>query len=337
MTEVPPGSVNTFAASAVMNSMTYLSSIDKFVVLTSSATAFRSYITQYRTDAGQFDRIFGADYKQNNAQAASADVAAGINTLSVVQSAGDDNAGMLYLAGISTTANGNIIFGVPMPADWEHAATTNQRIIFPRFATADADKLTCAFASSVEVVGGRTGQNLGSATEPFRISYRTAGITDNSGGWTLCDDAFDLTAAAPGTHIQLMAEFRTIGLTCIPARIMQVGVVYEDLATDDHWQFSQAESVAASRIFAWRHNTAYGSLVPPLKIRLYDVTDAEAPSLLTTDTTTASSFGTWERSTDGTSWSGWSNTDKTNDTTYVRYTLTSLAGNPQVRPILSHA
>jgi hypothetical protein len=337
MTEVPPGSGNTYAALALMNSLAYLSSIDKFVVLSSSAGAARSYITQYRADAGQFDRIFGADYKQLNQAAASADVTPGINTLSVTQSVGDDNAGMLYLAGVSTQATSNILFGVPMQADWEYAATSNQRIIFPRFATADADKLTCAFASSVEVVGGRTGQNLGSATEPFRISYRTAGITDNSGGWTLCDDAFDLTAAAPGTHIQLMAEFRTIGLTCIPARIMQVGVVYEDLSTDAHFEFSNAKTVPASRQFAYRYVQAFGSTVPGLKIRLYDVTDPEAPSLLVTDTTAAPVSGSWERSSDGTAWSAWSNTDKGNDTTYLRYNLTSLAGNPIINAVLSVA
>jgi hypothetical protein len=337
MTEVPPGSGNTYAALALMNSLTYLSSIDKFIVLSSSATAARSYITQYRTDAGQFDRIFGADYKQLNQSFASADVTPGINTLSVTQTAGDDNAGMVYLVGGSTLATSNVIFGVPMSADWEYASTTNQRIIFPRMSTADADKLVCAFAQSVEVIGGRTGQNLGSATEPFRLGYRTSGITDNSGSWTLCDDAGDLTAAAPSTHIQLTAEFRTIGLTCIPARILQVGVVVEELATDAHFEFSHEKTVPASRQFAFRYVQAFGSTVPALKIRLYDVTDPEAPSLLVTDTTSTPTSGTWERTSDGTTWSAWTNTDKGTDTTYLRYNLTSLAGNPIIDCVLSLA
>ncbi len=337
MTEVPPGSVNTYAATAVMNSLAYLASIDKLVILSSSATAFRSYITQYRTDAGQMDRIFSVDSKQNNAQAASADVTPYFNTLSVVQSAGDDENGMFYTAGISTTANGNVIFGMSLASDWEYAATTDQRIHFPRMSTSDAAKLTCAFASSVEVIGGKTGQNLGMATEPFRLNYRTAGITDNSGGWTLMDDSFDLSAATPGTHIQLMAEFRTIGLTGIPARILQVGVLYENTETDSHYQFSEAKSVAANREFAWRFSTAFGGAVPALKVWLYDATDPEAETTLLTDTTTASANGVWERSTDGTSWSAWNSTDKGNDTTYVRYTPASIAGNPLVRAVLTLA
>jgi hypothetical protein len=264
-------------------------------------------------------------------------VTPGLNTLSTAQTLGGDGNGMFYLAGSSTSAVSNMIFGASLESDWEYAATTNQRIHFPRMSTSDAAKLTCGFASSVEVIGGRTGQNLGMATEPFRMSYRTAGITDNSGGWTLMDDSFDLSSATPGTHIQLMAEFRTIGLTGIPARILQVGVLYENTETDSHYQFSEAKTVAANREFAWRFSTAFGGAVPALKVWLYDSTDPEAETTLLTDTTTASANGVWERSTDGTSWSAWNSTDKGNDTTYVRYTPAAIAGNPLVRAVLTLA
>lgn len=337
MTEVPPGSVNTYAATAVLNSLTYLSSIDKLVVMSSASAATRSYVTQYRTDAGQMDRIFLPDSRQLNQAAASSDVTPWLSSLSVTQTVGDDENGMLYFAGIATNSTGNVIFGASLASDWEYAATTNQRILFPRMSTSDAAKLTCGFASSVEVIGGRTGQNLGMATEPFRLNYRTAGITDNSGGWTLMDDSFDLSSATPGTHIQLMAEFRTIGLTGIPARILQVGVLYENTETDSHYQFSEAKTVAANREFAWRFSTAFGGAVPALKVWLYDATDPEAETTLLTDTTTASANGTWQRSTDGTAWSAWNNTDKGNDTTYVRYTPASIAGNPLVRAVLTLA
>ena len=64
MTEVPPGGVNTFAAGAGIQNIEYSSVIDRFVVSTTGAAGIRSYMTQYRTDGGQMDRILFADYKQ---------------------------------------------------------------------------------------------------------------------------------------------------------------------------------------------------------------------------------------------------------------------------------
>lgn len=334
MTEVPPGGALTYTAGAVLNSSTYLAPIDNFVLLGTHANATRSYVTQYRTDAGQLNRIFGCDLKQQNQSSSSADITTLLSTISTPMVVGGDNLGTVYFV-VLNLATSNSIFGLSFAADWEYAGPANQRLILPRMATPSASKLSQAFVNAVSVLGGRTGQNLGSGAEPYRTYYRTSGITDNSGAWTLMDDTLNMSGAAASTHVQLMCEFRTIGWTCVPARILGAGVVFEDIDTDSHFEFSHGETVPASRIFAWRHSVAFGAVVPPLKIQLYDATDAEAVTLLVTDTTSTSASGTWERSTDGTAWSAWSNTDKTNDTTYVRYTLTSLAGNPAVRCILS--
>ena len=64
MTEVPPGGVNTFAAGGGLSSIEYSGIIDKFLIMSSGAAGIRSYVTQYRTDGGQLDRILFADYKQ---------------------------------------------------------------------------------------------------------------------------------------------------------------------------------------------------------------------------------------------------------------------------------
>jgi hypothetical protein len=63
--------------------------------------------------------------------------------------------------------------------------------------------------------------------------------------------------------------------------------------------------------------------------------DATTDGLLVDDNTT-SPTGTFEKSTDdGENWSSWTNTDKTNNTTYLRYTPSSLADSIKVRALLT--
>jgi hypothetical protein len=146
------------------------------------------------------------------------------------------------------------------------------------------------------------------------------------------DDSGDLSAVSPGTAIQFALEFRTIGLTCIPARVYALTLVFDDTSTDSHYQPSVGQSSTASKRFAWRHAVAFGGSVPALRIRLYDA----VLGTLLLDDNTDTPVGTWERSTNGgAAWSAWTNSDKTNETTYVRYTPASLADNIRVRAILT--
>jgi len=181
--------------------------------------------------------------------------------------------------------------------------------------------------------GGATGQGIGVSPEPFRVYYRISGISDNSGGWTLLDDTGDLSGLSPSTEMQFMYEFRTIGQNCIPARILSTTLIYNDLSTDSHYQPSVTNSSAASKIFSWRFSTAFGGTVPALRVRLYNaVTNNE----LLDDESVTPSEGTWEKSTDGGSnWVTYNATDKANETTYIRYTPTSIADNVRVRALLT--
>lgn len=73
--------------------------------------------------------------------------------------------------------------------------------------------------------------------------------------------------------------------------------------------------------------------MPTLRIRLYN---AETDGLILDDTTTASASGTFEKSTDdGQNWGSYNTTDKGNETTYIRYTPTSLADDIKVRALLT--
>jgi hypothetical protein len=168
--------------------------------------------------------------------------------------------------------------------------------------------------------------------EPFRLYYRTVGISNNSGSWTLLPDDYNLNSVTPSTEIQFMFEFKTIGPYCIPARILNLSVVYEDDSTDSHYQPSIGLSDKTNKRFAWRFSTAFGSTVPTLRVRLYD---AVSNNLLVDDNT-ATPTGTFEKSTDlGSNWVVWTNADKTNENTYIRYTPASLGDNIKVKALLT--
>lgn len=331
-TEIPPGGTNTFGASSLVNSIEYISSIDKFIVpVNTSTTAFRPYITQYRTDGGQWDRIFLVDNRQIDQSTVDSGTTPFPSILGRAFSAWSEG-GVTYLAGIGTTALTNHLYALPLSADWEYSTASSNRIILPSMSTPNADKYIRVIVTSMTDAGGNTGQNLGVPTEGFRISYRTSGISDNSGSWTLVSDTGTLSGVTGASAIQFMLEFRTIGLTSIPSRVFSVNVLYENLTTLSNYQPSVGNSNLTSKRFAWRFSTAFGSSVPALRVRLYDAVSGG----LLVDDNTASATGTFERSTDGGSnWSSWNNTDKGNDTTYLRYTPASLSDSVRVRALLT--
>lgn len=142
------------------------------------------------------------------------------------------------------------------------------------------------------------------------------------------DETNDISGLS-GTDIQFAIEFRTIGETCLPSRFLAVNVSYEDDNMLDNYALSEEKSSSASKIIAFYFKTAFGGTVPPLRI---NILDANTGGLLLTDTTTASANGTWEKTTDGSTWTAYNTTDKANNTTYIRYTPTSIADNVRVAP-----
>lgn len=330
-TEVPPGGVNTFNAGAALASLEYASAIDKFIVTQNATTSpLRSYVTQYRNDAGQWDRVWGVDTRQidqGTADASTTPVPSMVGGPYSVWSEG----GILYIATIGTTSITNRIYALPLSADWEYTSLTDSYLVLPAMDMSEASKITNIFASEDQVIGGATGTNLGLSTEPYRMSYRTTGISDDSGSWTSVDGSTQVSLDG-AAQIQVRIEFRTIGTLMIPARICAAGVIFEDYSTDSHYQPSVANSSTSAKSFAWRFSTAFGGTVPRLRIRLYD---AVTGGLLVDDDSTTQT-GTWEKSTnDGGAWSSYNTTDKANNTTYIRYTPASLGNGIKVRALLT--
>jgi len=328
-----PASNMTFtgAVVATLFPLDYSDVLDKFVFSSQSSTG-RGFVSQYTTTGAPLDRVCGNIHLQNTGNPSSD------STMPITFPVPDSNGmwtegGILYTGNGAGTASG-CIAACPIGVDWEYAATTGARLIFPRMALPDGDKLTNILAQESQVIGGTSGYNLGVGTEPHRLYYRTGGITDNSGAWTAVDQSGTVTGDASGGYIQVMAEFRAMGFTMgFCSRIHSLAVIYDDTNTDSHYQFSADKSSAANKRFAWWFATAFGSTVPALRVRIYD---SVTGSQLVDDNTT-SPTGTWERSTDGTTWSAWNSTDRGNTTTYLRYTPLSIADNVNARVVLTLA
>lgn len=327
MVEVPPGGTQTFSVGSAINSIEYSNSLNKFIIISNNS---RSYLSEYRTDGGQFDRILFPEYRQLDAGTAD-------STITPIPSIGASafsswiEDGLLYLIRISTGAPFNQVYVIPLGTDWEFLGLTNARIITPRIATVAAKKYIAALSAADGVIGGDSGKNLGLKPEPYRIKYRTTGISDNSGSWQTIDSSGDISGVAGSTHIQFSLEFRMSDLM-LPARVLSIGVMYEDTNMSDFWQgSSNVGTDLVNKRFGFRHAVAYGSVVPRLQIELFN---AETGASLGSDDSQTLAW-TWEKSTNsGGAWGAYNTADRANENTYIRVTPTSLADNIKVKAVL---
>lgn len=316
MTEVPSGGIATFAATAGMYLLSYDSYSDYFYI---SSTNLRDYITKYKVDGSQFDFIIGMDIKQQDQVTADWDRITPVPSLNAAPFGVWGNNGLSYMLRQSTTTAIHQLYVIPLMAHWTFANITQQRIIAPKIDTTDALKYSKIYCSTAAYLGN---QELGIPTEPCRIYYRTSNINiDATTGWNLIGQTGDLSAVSTASELQFMFEFKTLGQSLIPGRLFSYTLVYEDNSTDMHYEPSVSKSDKATNKFAWRQKIAFGTDIPNMRIRIYNIVTG---GLVLDDTTDASGFGSWEYSPDnGATWYAW---DDTQDIVgyYIRYTATSL-------------
>ncbi len=329
MVEIPPGGASTFPATGALGSVEPTQYMDRMLVHSTGASGARSYITQYNTASNEFDQIFLIDTKQIDQSLANSDLPP-VPSINASPMSSWIEGGLMYTTRIGATAILNQMWAFPIGADWDYVDSTGERLITPELSTPNVNRFSRVYVNHTTQIGD---PNYGVTPEPFRTYYRTTGIDDNSGAWNLLDDSGSLNGVAAASSIQFSFTFKTISNYCTPARIHGLTVVYEDEATDSHYQPSAGLSSITNKQFAWRFSTAFGSTVPTLRIRLYDAVSGAGP--LVDDTSTALA-GTWEKSVDGGSnWIAYNDTDKANDITYIRFTPAALADNIRVRALLT--
>lgn len=330
--EIPTGGTSTFTATSTLSTIEYLDSPDVFVVGTTHASANFSYITKFVSSGTAFDKIFGRDYRYNEQSLKDSSHPTVFSTSSTVFSYTNAGGNRVFAVKQGTTALLNQIYVMAFGSDWDYASVTSGRLITPEISTSNASKYMRCFVNHIDYLGGTA---LGKSSESYRVYVRTANIqTDATTGWTLVNSFNDLSAFTGASSIQFAIEFKTIGETCLPTRILGVNVEYEDTSTDSHYAFSANLSSAASKTFAWKFVNAFGGTVPTLEVNLYNQVSGGLLLSDNTDTPT----GTFEKSTDGGSnWVTYNDTDKANDTTYIRYIPDSLADNVTISAYLVQA
>lgn len=322
MTEVPPGTTATFPARGNWSSIAYSDVIDKFLI-GPGVQANRAYCTAYNSSGSALDRIFFACSRQS--MSAASDYGKAIYPTSTSGSGCiATKSGLAFFSTGGSGATLNAVTVVPIAADWDFAIGTNDatqnRLILPSFNTDSYRKYYRVYVLSNLYEGSPT---MGTQVAPYRIFYRkSTDITGDVENWTQVAEDGDLTGVAiGGVDIQFMLEFRVLNALMVMPKIYGLVLECEDNSTDSHYEPSLKHSDPANNRFAWRFKTAFGGTVPTLFVK---IDDDDGVNLDVTDDTATPSFGTFEKSTnDGGVWGSYNTTDKSNEITYIRYTLTS--------------
>jgi hypothetical protein len=328
MIEVAPGGSTTFSALSTMSQVDYSSTIDRLFI-TNTGGRLGTYVTPYVTAGEQFEKYIGVNLSRLKLTTTPSGASDGLFPTAALTIWTED--GWMFAIPNSTASGQNWLYVFPFGADAYYESTSRQAVITPKLATTNASKLYHVYVDHMEYAGD---YGLGFPVESYKKWYRTSGIDDNSGAWTEIATAADLEAAAVSDYIQFKIAFDIMGEICVPTRIYSLTCLYEDTNQDSHYQPSLSKSSTASKIFAWKQVSSWGSNIPNMRIRLYD---ASNNTLLLDDNVTSSSYGTWQYSTDGTNWSSWSAAQDTIGN-YIRYTATGFGySGVTVRALLTQA
>jgi hypothetical protein len=336
MAETPPGSVTTYAAAGNVGRVYFIPQIDRLLVLNVSSTA-KSYITKYLTNIIQptlSGTLYGRDTYNKLAVDNSYDLAFLVNGNQLQGNTSNTNApkypdtlgtgffgtvegGVLHLCRPLNTIQNNL-YSLPIDCDAEYVSFSNNVFITPKYNLTRAISITGLYVNTLKQYGSFP---FGIAPEPIIIHYRTTGIDDNTGTWISYSTINELNneiscdGVIENLAIQFRFSFKVAGNTCLVNKIYGFSILWEDDRTDSHYSPSVSKSSLTSRIFAWRQEELWYGNIPDLKIRRYNASNS---NIVFYDTVTTSASGTWEYSTDGTTWLSWSSSADAIGN-YIRY------------------
>lgn len=298
MLEVPPGGTSTTPASGALQSVEYSGTIDAFyIALSGSTSGQRDYVTKFRGGSVAADRSIGGDVRQY-LQSSSQAVAPSMSRNSSYFMPWIEG-GLGYFVTFGSSAATNVVLAVPIGADMDYAERTNSKIVLPKFQIPSSHKLHRVVVQNTESIGDFVGLSM--SAEPFAIYYRTAGIDDDSGAWTQLDQTGSMSGIDAAPEIQFMLTFRTIGVSCIPARVHSLALIYEkDEALPPGFRWNLGDSSNTSGTIGIVQTSLVSSLAK-MTVTYYRA-DTNQPVLVQSSDNSA--FGNWESFDEGSaSWS----------------------------------
>jgi len=309
MSEVPPGGTNTYAATSAIQGIDYITGIDRFALYTTTTGSTRHYLTQYQTGGSNFDTIFCVDTKQIDHTLANKEIA----PPSLVQNTSTNvtsftNYNTTYFTKGGGTGLLSWLYTCNFGSDYAFTSITgnDQSIITPSMTCTGNVMFYRVYVNALRTVNSERYNHM--ASEPYKIWYRTSGISDNSGGWTIVPNGGVLTGVTAASTIQFRIKFKTAGTHCLPSRVYSVCVVYEnsvDIPSHLKWNFTDTNNSSGNVGFL---QTCYYGSVPDLQIDYYRAdTDVNVLSQASTSSTNGV-FEYW----DGSSWTSGLGTDTIN-------------------------
>lgn len=323
MTEVPPGGTNTYAATGSLQSIDYIPGIDRFAIYTVNTGSLRHYVTQYQTGGSNYDSIFCVNTKQIDQTLSNPQVAPPAIVLHPTTSVTSFSLyNTTYFCRGSSSTNLCWLQTCNFGSDYAFSSITgnDQSIITPELTCTGNVMFYRVYVNHLTTYG--TDKYNHYPAEPYKIWYRTSGISDNSGGWTVVPAGGILTGVTAASTIQFRIKFKTIGSHSLPTKIYSVCVVYEnsaDIPSHLKWNFSDTNNSSGNIGFI---QCCYYGSVPNLQIDYYrSDTDANVLSQASTGSTNGV-FEYW----DGSSWTSGLGTDTINIRRRFRPTASLPAG-----------
>jgi hypothetical protein len=317
MTDNPPGGTTTYPLQG-FNNLAYCKIVDRIFL----SGGVRNYFTQYTPSLNQFDGIFLSDSKTVNINGGIVPIlpdssAIGFNI--------EINSGFLHMLRNTTTISQNIGYSIPLTTHQNFAFDTNSYLISPVFRIPEGN-----FLKMIPQYIRRMGDHPSAyfQPEPFRIFYRTKGITNNTGVWMRLEDSGDLTNVFDN-QIQFAFTFKTLGVIGIPPRLKGILLMYESIF--DYYKPSTQKTESQDYIFTWRQDKLFSSNIPKLSINIFDV---KTSLTIIEDDTVKNDLGIWEYSeNDGVNWNTW-DTTKNQVGNLIRYKTTNLPKGIKLKVIL---
>jgi hypothetical protein len=255
----PGGNLVTYSSPAPPKTVEISETLDRLVIMTlQGSVAFPHFITKYNTVLDPFDHQFLVEDFHSNQSMANSGMPVHPKAFAAIAMQAWVESGFLYLMSEGSGAIQTFIWAIPLAADWTYASASGNRLILPAMSTPGAQRFYRAFVNEAQLVGS---YEFGVSPEPFKLFYRTSGIADNSGSWTLMDDARDMSGVSPVSQIQFMMEFKIIGPSMIPARIHSLSVIYDqDDSLPAELRWSLADSNNSNGTVGMTQTAVFGSL-----------------------------------------------------------------------------
>ena len=290
MAEVVPGGTNTNLLTNTFTSLDVAGSLDKLVV-TGAASNGTIYITDYYTGGQQIDRRAGCLTPQLPSALRDTDSPVFVHYVgSQTPFVWVEDGWLFWVYAQATTTNINALTAYPLAADLEFQADVNNRIILPKITLgATPAKLYRVFCNCVENIGDNI---MGVTPDMFKIQVRASGIDDNTGAWTDVGQDGDLSGVGAPSTIQFAFQFRTGGVIMLPARILNLALVYEtDDALPSQYRWNYSDFNTTNGTFAWIQTALFGATPGTHTINIYR---ADTDALVLTQASSGTTNGVFE-------------------------------------------